>query len=187
MTARRWSRRTALALCILAAAVTGNPSPATASTVSVGDLIFAVPVTISEGSARQSTGSSNGRIAFGAGWQWVGQAGGHDALPATVVLARGDIVSTNAGEVLGLALAGSAAGMLPDLRLTKWRSRPMSDEGEKTRIGLQYSAGPGVTYHGELLIATRPTAPAAVLVVLGTEDLTAGTIDSILESARWRS
>jgi hypothetical protein len=38
-----------------------------------------------------------------------------------------------------------------------------------------------------MLIATRPEPPAAVLVVVGSEALTAGTIDGVLDSARWRS
>jgi hypothetical protein len=104
-----------------------------------------------------------------------------------LVLARADLASTDAGEVLGLVLSGSAAGMLPELRLSNRRTRPMPGSGDQTRLSLQYSPGPGLTYHGEILIAARPARPAALLVVLGDEELTAATADSILESARWRS
>jgi hypothetical protein len=63
----------------------------------------------------------------------------------------------------------------------------MPGSGDLTRLSLQYSPGPGVIYHGEILIAARPARPAALLVVLGDEELTAATADSILETARWRS
>jgi hypothetical protein len=108
-------------------------------------------------------------------------------VPSTLVLARADLAATDAGEVLGLVLSGSAAGMLPDLRLSNRRTRPMPSSGDQTRLSLQYSPGPGVTYHGEILIAVRPVRLAGLLVVLGDEELTAATADSILESARWRS
>jgi hypothetical protein len=188
MTARRWARRLVLGLCLFALAGIEHPSTAAAAPVSVGDLTFTVPVTISERSTSPSTGLGQvAQISFGDGWQWVGHTAATGPLPSTVVLARTDLAAIDAGELLGLVLAGSATGMLPDLRLTNPRIRPMPGSGEQTRIGIEYSTGAGVIYHGELLIATRPTPPAALLVVLGNEDLTAATVDSILESARWRS
>jgi hypothetical protein len=186
MTARRRSRRLVLALCLLAITAIGHPTTAAAAPITVGDLSFTVPDTI-QGVPTPSAGPGPpGQVSLGEGWQWAGQASGAAALPSTVVLARADLAATDAGEVLGLVLAGSAAGMLPDLKLTNRRVRPMPG-GEQTRVGLQYSAGPGVTYHGEILIAIRPQPPASLLVVLGDDELTAATVDSILESARWRS
>ena len=185
MTARRWACRLVVGLCLFALAASGQLPTAAAATVSVGDLTFIVPGTISESA---STGPGHlPQSSFEGGWQWVGRTAATAPLPSTVVLARADLATTDAGELLGLVLAGSATGRLPDLRLTSHRSRPMPGSGEQTRIGLEYSAGTGVIYHGELLIATRPTPPAALLVVLGNEELTAATVDSILESARWRS
>ncbi len=36
-----------------------------------------------------------------------------------------------------------------------------------------------------MLIAVRPTPPAAVVAVFGDQTLTAGTIDTVLDSVRW--
>jgi hypothetical protein len=184
MTARHWIRLLVLALCLFPLIATGHPLTAAAAPVSVDNLTFTVPTTIQQGSLSPSTGSGH---VVGDGWQWVGETAGTGAVPSTVVLARADLAATDAGELLGLVLAGSATGMLPDLRLTNRRTRPMPGGGEQTRIGLEYSVGAGATYHGELLIATRPTLPAGLLVVLGNEQLTAATVAGILESARWRS
>ena len=185
MTGRRWTRRLVFALSMLAIAAGTHPTTAAAQSVSVGDLLFTVPVTILPTGPGSSTES--GGLRLGQGWQWAGRTAGATPLPSTLVLARADLAATDAGEVLGLVLSGSAAGMLPDLRLSNRRTRPMPGSGDQTRLSLQYSPGPGVTYHGEILIAARPARPAALLVVLGDEELTAATADSILESARWRS
>jgi hypothetical protein len=184
MTGRRWVRRLVLALCLFPLVAIEHPSTAAAAPVSVGSLSFTVPTTIQQGTSSPSTGL---RHVVGNGWQWVGQTAGTGPLASTVVLARADLAATDAGEVLGLVLAGSATGMLPDLRVTNRRTRPMPGGGEQTRIGLEYSVRSGAEYDGELLIATRPTPPAGLLVVMGNEQLTAATVDGILESARWHS
>jgi hypothetical protein len=184
VTVHRWTPRLALALSVLVIVAGAHPTTAAAESVSVGDLSFTVPATISP----TGPGSSaSGGVSVGEGWQWAGRTSGATAVPSTLVLARADLAATDAGEVLGLVLSGSAAGMLPDLRLSNRRTRPMPGSGDQTRVSLQYSPGPGETYHGEILIAARPARPAALLVVLGDEELTAATADSILESARWRS
>jgi hypothetical protein len=153
------------------------PAPASANAVSVGHLSFTVPPTISPSPPGEDLGEA---------WQWQGRTPGSSTLPATVVLARADVAATDPEEVLGLVLAGSVSGLLANLQLTSRRSRPMPGGSDQTRVGLQYTAGKDLAYHGELLIATRETPPAGLLVVLGDDQLTAGTIDSVLESARWR-
>ena len=152
------------------------PAPARAVPVTVGGLSFAVPAEVS---------AAPPDPALGTGWQWQGRVRGGDAASQTVVLARADLASTDAAEILGLVLAGSTAGLLPDLDLTPTRLRPMPGGGGQTRIDLSYTAGQGVNYHGTLLMATRDEPPAALLVVVGGERLTAGTIDGVLQSARW--
>jgi hypothetical protein len=52
---------------------------------------------------------------------------------------------------------------------------------------VSYAASRGRTYHGTLLLATRPAPPSGLLVVLGDDTLTAGTMDGVLDSARWMS
>jgi hypothetical protein len=177
MTRRQWGRRSVLLIGVAALGGMAWPAPAGANVVSVGDLSFTVPPTISPSPPTDDLGEA---------WQWQGRTPGSSTLPATVVLARADVAATDPEEVLGLVLAGSVSGLLADLQLTSRRSRPMPGGGDQTRVGLQYTAGQDLAYHGELLIATRQAPPAGLLVVLGDDQLTAGTIDSVLESARWR-
>jgi hypothetical protein len=63
----------------------------------------------------------------------------------------------------------------------------MPGGGDQTRIDLAYAAAQALPFHGTLLVATRPEPPAAVLVMVGSDALTAGTIDGVLDSAEWRS
>lgn len=173
---RRWTRRSALALGLAAASTVWLPRTAGAAPITVGDLTFTVPAEIDAVPPDD---------ALGRNWQWQGQTSSSGSLPATAVLARADLASTDPEEVLGLVLAGSAAGFLPGLSLTGRRTRPMPGGGDQARINLAYAARSDLAYHGTLLIATREQAPSALLVVLGDDQLTAGTIDGVLESARW--
>jgi hypothetical protein len=52
---------------------------------------------------------------------------------------------------------------------------------------VSYAASRGRIYHGTLMIATRPEPPGGLLVVLGDDTLTAGTMNGVLDSARWVS
>lgn len=173
----RWTRRAALGLGLGLVAAAGIRRPAEAGPVSVGELEFTTPATITP------TGTA---AVVGSGWQWAGQSGSSGGVPATVVLARNDLDSIGATEVLGLLLAGSVTGLLPDLALQPSRKRAMPGGGEQTRVDVAYTAATDVTYHGTLLIATRERTPAALLAVLGIDTLTAGGIEDILGSARWR-
>ncbi len=107
--------------------------------------------------------------------------------PSAVLLARADLPSVEPEEVIALLLAGSATGRLPQLEWGARRDRAMPGGGDQTRIDVRYSVSRRLTYHGAILVATRPQPPAGVLVVLGDDTLTAGTVDALLDSARWRS
>jgi hypothetical protein len=176
----RWTRRSVLAFGVGSAALLLAGTPARALAVTVGGLSFAVPETI-----RPVVGD----LSLGQGWQWLGRHDqpAADRRAATVVLARADIASTDPHEVIGLLLANSAAGFMPGLQLGARRIRSMPGGGDQTRIDLRYVAARSVEFHGTILVATRSDPPAAALVVVGDDDLTAGTIDGVLDSARWLS
>ena len=180
MSARRWTRRSVLALGVGSTALLLGTTTARALTVTVGGLSFAVPDTIRPVPNDHSLGQ---------GWQWLGrldqQPAGHR--PATVVLARADIASVDPEEVIGLLLASSTAGFMPGLEVGARRVRLMPGGGDQTRIDIGYLASRGLPYHGTVLVATRAEPPAAALVIVGNSDLTAGTIDGVLDSARWLS
>lgn len=178
MSTRTWTRRSALILALTAVGGAVLARPAGAAEITVGDLTFTVPSTITPGPAAAQT-------TYGRYWQWQGQTPGPKADPATVVLARADLPSTDPEEILALVLAGSAAGLLPGLLLTGRRTRSMPGGEEQTRVSLSYTVRPGVAYHGTLLIATRADAASALMAVLGDDQLTAGDIDAVLDSARW--
>ena len=173
---RPWTRRSALALGLAALGTALLPVSAGAAEISVGNLAFTVPPDIGPVTPNETLGRN---------WQWQGATPAAGPVPATVVLARADLASTEPEEILGLVLAGSAAGLLPGLSLTGRRTRPMPGGGEQTRVNLAYAARSDLAYHGTLLIATRDEAPSALLAVLGDDQLTAGTIDTVLDSARW--
>ena len=63
--------------------------------------------------------------------------------------------------------------------------RSMPGGGEQLRVNVGYAATLGFPYHGTMLVATRSEPPAGLVVVLGGDLLTAGTIDGVLDSARW--
>jgi hypothetical protein len=170
------TRRAVLVLGVGAAATLTGASAATAASVVVGSLTFAVPSEIV-----RSADDMLGRH-----WQWQGRDTSSDARAQTVVLARGDLSSTDPEEILGLVLAGSGSGLLPGLALGTQRRRSMPGGGDQLRIDVSYTASRGVTYHGTMLVATRSDPPAGLLVVLGDARLTAGTIDGVLDSARWQ-
>lgn len=176
---RRWTRRAVLVLGAGAVGLLLARTPARAGAVTVGGLSFTVPDEIRP--------VDSGGTALGAGWQWQGRGDGSDPdrRAAPVVLARADIASVDPQEVIGLLLASATAGQLPGLELRGRRARPMPGGGDQTRLDLAYAAAPSLPFHGTLLIATRPEPPAAVLAVLGGDGLTAGTVEQILDSARW--
>ena len=180
LSSRRWTRRSVLVLGAGSAALMLGRTPARGLAVTVGGLSFAVPDTIRSVPADPSLGQ---------GWQWLGRldqpSAGRGA--ATVVLARADIASIDPQEVIGLLLASSTAGFLPGLQLGARRVRSMPGGGDQTRIDLRYAAGRALPFHGTMLVATRAEPPAAALVMVGDDDLTAGTIDEVLDSARWLS
>ena len=180
LTSGRWTRRSVLALGFGSAALLLGSTPARGLAVTVGGLSFAVPETIRPVVADASLGQ---------GWQWQGRQDQPSAgrRAATVVLARADIASIDPQEVIGLLLASSTAGFLPGLQLGARRDRSMPGGGDQTRIDLRYVAARSLEFHGTVLVATRPEPPAAALVMVGDDDLTAGTIDGVLDSARWLS
>jgi hypothetical protein len=180
VTSRRWTRRSVLALGAGSAILLLGAPPARGLTVTVGGLSFAVPDTIRQVPADFSLGQ---------GWQWLGCLDSPSAAgrAATVVLARADIASIDPHEVLNLLLASSTAGSLPGLQLGAVRVRAMPGGGDQTRIDVRYLASRDLPFHGTILIATRAEPPAATLVILGDDRLTAGTIDGVLDSARWLS
>ena len=103
------------------------------------------------------------------------------------MLARADVFSVDPQEVVGLLLASSVVGSMPGLQLGARRVRSMPGGGDQTRVDVRYLAGRDLPFHGTILVATRPEPPAAVLAMVGNDDLTAGTIDGVLDSARWLS
>jgi hypothetical protein len=152
---------------------------ALAAAITVGELAFEVPETIRP--------TEPGR-ALGQGWQWCGiRDGGSADRPATVLLARADLASTAPEEILGLLLASSVTGLMPGLEIGGSRTRAFPGGGDQTRLEVSYAASRGHAYHGTLLVATRPEPPAGLLVVLGDDTLTAGTMNGVLDSARWVS
>ena len=182
LTARRGTRRSLLAVGVASTGLLLARTPAHGVPITVGELSFTVPDTVRPVPAA-------GLDAFGRGWQWRGRGAppSADGRAAPVVLARADIASTDPQEILGLLLANAAAGSLPGLEVGDRRVRSMPGGGDQTRIDLAYAVARSVPFHGTMLIATREEPPAAVLVVVGSEALTAGTIDGVLDSARWRA
>lgn len=182
LTPGRWTRRSALALGLTAVAVglTARPAPAESAPVTLGDFRFDVPTGVRP--TAQIPGLTRP-------WPWQGASAARaEGPPATLVLARADLDSTDAEEVLGLLLAGAGGGQLPGLVTQPRRTRDLGDgRGEQLRIDLSYQVTRLLRYRGTLLITTRPRPPAAVLVVLGDDTLTAGTVSAVLDSVRWTS
>ena len=176
MNPARWSRRSALTLGLTALVVLTCPPGAEAADVTVGDLTFVVPGTVASASVP---------TVYGDGWQWAGGSG-PGPLPGVLVLARSDLDSADAAETLGLLLAGSAGGLLPRVAIQPLPERTMPGGGQQTRVDVSYAVGVDRSYHGTLLIAVRNGRPTALLAVLGDDTLTAGAIDAVLSSARWR-
>lgn len=182
LVARRWTRRSVLVLGAASAGLLLARTPAESVPITVGDLSFTVPDTVRPVPPAGST-------SLGLGWQWRGRGESptSDGRAAPVVLARADLASIDPQEIVGLLLANAVAGSLPGLELGARRVRSMPGGGDQTRIDLAYAVARSLPFHGTMLIATRPDPPAAVLVVVGSDALTAGTIDGVLDSARWRS
>jgi hypothetical protein len=175
---RTVSRRAALALGLAAAAGLAVPStPARAAEITIGDLLLEVPEEVVPAAPSDSLGRN---------WQWRGRTDDSQLDPRGIVLARADLATSEPVEVLGLLLAGTAAGVLPDLLLSGRRSRVV-DTGEQTRIGLSYATERGRRYAGELLIAARTEAPSGLVVVLGDGSLPTSFVSGVLGSVRWRT
>jgi hypothetical protein len=174
----RWSRRGFLGLGLGTVALVGSTRPPTAAaaSVAVGRLGFEVPAAV------QRVDRVPG---VGPGWEWQGADRDAGPTPGTVVLARADLASNDAEEVLGLLLAGVLVGQLPGLVAESRRERAMPGGGSQSRVDLSYQADARTRLHGTVLVAVRAEPPAAVLAVLGGPALTAGEIATVLDSARW--
>ncbi|HEY0215099.1 MAG TPA: hypothetical protein VGC57_01760 [Cellulomonas sp.] len=148
--------------------------------MAVGDLRFELP--------GQVLATPVGPEVGGPSWQWRGvrrPAVGSD--PTVVVLARADLPSTDAGEVLGLLLGSSLSGALPGLSVEVRRSRETPGGGDQLRLDLSYAVPGTELLRGTLLVAARSRPPAAALVVIGDSTLTAQDVATVLDSARWVS
>ncbi len=180
MTSRRRvvSRRAALALGVAAVAgLTLRSRPARAGEITVGDLIFEVPDDV----VPADLGDRLGR-----NWQWRGRTDDNQITPRGVVLARVDLDTADPVEVLGLLLASTSAGLLPQLQVTGRRSRVV-EGGEQTRIAVSYALDRSRRYGGELLIASRSDGPSGLVVVLGDGTVPTSFFAGVLGSVRWRT
>ncbi|GAA1825228.1 hypothetical protein ACFFOM_12010 [Microlunatus capsulatus] len=169
-----WTRRSALALGLSAAALLVAPARAATTEVRLGALAFAVPAGL----------LPVDDPGLGSGWQWRGAGPGR----SPVVLARAELAAISPEEVLALVLAGAGAGLLPGLRLGPRRRRttPGAAPGDaQLRAELGWRSAAGRPARGTLLAATRVGGPAALVAVLGDATLTAGTVDAVLDSVRW--
>jgi hypothetical protein len=176
---RRPSRRAVLALGLATAGalLVGSPARAAGVEVVVGELAFDVPADLLPQPAGPTTG--------GPTWAWRGAR--DPAAGAFLVLARADLDSADAEEVVGWLLAAGLAGALPGLTLQAGRTRSTPGGGEQVRLAVAYGAAAGARRSGTLLVATRSAGPAGVLLVLGDGRLTAGEQAAVLDSLRWVS
>ena len=172
------SRRAAIAVGLAAAAgLTLRPRSAQAGEITVGDLAFEVPADV----VPADPGDQLGR-----NWQWYGRTDDNQLRPRGVVLARADLDTAEPVEVLGLLLASTASGLLPQLQVTGRRSRVV-EGSEQTRIAVSYVLDRNLRYGGELLIATRSDGPSGLVVVLGDGTVPTSFFAGVLGSVRWRS
>lgn len=172
------SRRAALVAGVtVAAGLTVRSRPARAAEITVGDLVLTVPA----GVVPADPGDALGRS-----WQWRGRTDDSQISPRGVVLARADLETAEPVEVLGLLLASTAAGLLPDVRLASRRSR-MVQGGQQTRYALSYALDRTRRYGGELVIAARPEGTSGLVVVLGDATVPTSFFADVLDSVRWRS
>jgi hypothetical protein len=172
------SRRAALAVGLAAAAgLTLRGRPAQAGEITVGDLAFEVP---------EDVVPADPGDRFGRNWQWSGRTDDNQITPRGVVLARADLDTTEPVEVLGLLLASTASGLLPELRVAGRRSRVV-EGGEQTRIAVSYALDRNRRYAGELLIASRADGPSGLVVVLGDGTVPTSFLTGVLGSVRWRT
>ena len=155
-------------------------TPAEGAPITVGELSFTVPDTVR--SVPVPAGTS-----VGLGWQWRGRGESptSDDRAAPVVLARADLASVDPQEIAGLLLANAVDRVAARAGARRQPDPVDAGGGDQTRIDLAYAVAPSLPFHGTMLIATRPEPPAAVLVSLGSDALTAGIIDGVLDSARW--
>lgn len=168
---RRWSRRSLIGLGLAGLAVAAGSPPAQAAPIQIGRFGFEVPATVRALDPPR------------AGWQWHGQflEGG---VPSIIVLARADLAGVAPEEALGLLLASGAGGGLPGLTVGPARNRTTQDGSPALRSPLGYRPASKINYRGTVMI-TENAGSTAILAVLGTERLTAGRADQVLDSVRW--
>jgi hypothetical protein len=171
-------RRAVLAAGVaVAAGLTIRSRPAQAGELTVGDLVYGVPA----GVVPADPGDLLGRS-----WQWRGRTDDSQISPRGVVLVRADLETAEPVEVLGLLLASTAAGLLPDVRLVRRRSRVVQG-GQQTRFALSYALDRTRRYGGELVVAARPDATSGLVVVLGDGTVPTSFFADVLDPGRWRS
>ena len=174
---RALTRRAALALGLTTAAGLALPSrPARAAEVTVGDLALTAPEDVIPAAATEDLGRN---------WQWRGRTDDGQLRPRGIVLARADLFTDEPVEVLGLLLASTASGLLPDISLTARRSPSLPDGGAQTRVAVSYAIARERRYEGELLIAPRTEAPSALVVALTDGTLPTSFVAGVLDSVRW--
>ena len=177
-TPRVLTRRAALIAGVaVALGSTLPPRPAQADEITVGDLVFEVPT----GVVPADPGDPLGR-----NWQWRGRTDDSQISPRGVVLARSDLATAEPVEVLGLLLASTAAGLLPDVQLASRRGRVVQGS-QQTRFAVAYALDRTRRYGGELVIAARPDGTSGLVVVLGDGTVPTSFFADVLDSVRWRS
>ncbi len=173
------SRRAFLGLGLgsVGALLAGASAAAAPATVTVGGLALEVPADVQALPAGDRLG--------GPSWSWRGRRTATSG--AFLVLARADLASADAEEVVGWLLASGLVGSLPGLATQSRRSRTTPGGGDQARLDVAYEVATDVRWSGTLLVATRPTGPAGVVLVLGDDRLTAGEVAAVLDSVRWVS
>ncbi|TDT31286.1 hypothetical protein [Naumannella halotolerans] len=169
-------------LLLGAATLLGASVPlARADTLTVGDLSFTPGADLAEGSSV---------VVPDLNWQWQGYRGSQVA-PSAVMLARADLHTGSSDEVLALMMSSAATGAQPGLEILGRTERGTSSD-LRTRIDLRYrltsdagSTTDGITYEGAMLVLTRSTGPAGILVVLSSGSITGTALTGVVESARW--
>ena len=171
------TRRAALAAGVAVAVGSAlRARPAQAGQITVGDLVLEVPAGVVPADAGDPLGRN---------WQWRGRTDDSQISPRGVVLARADLTTSEPVEVLGLLLASTAAGLLPDVKLASRRSRVVQGS-QQTRFALSYALDRTRRYGGELVIAERPDATSGLVVVLGDGTVATSFFADVLDSVRWR-
>ena len=104
-----------------------------------------------------------------------------------MVLARADIASIDPQEFWGCCSPARSQRSLPGLELGARRVRSMPGGGDQTRIDLATLAARDAAVPRHDAGCDPAGAAGGGAGVVGDDGLTAGTIDGVLDSARWRS